>query len=148
MSENLSELLGTAAKDVLETMYFAEAYAVDPSEFTDPPGVLARVRFRGDLQGTLDVGISASSAERLAADFLGESTVTPDQIVMNVCEMANMICGSVLSSSRHDGYFRLDSPVIENAPQPPTAPVESCTLDLGDGVLFIRMALLEPRDAV
>jgi CheY-specific phosphatase CheX len=70
--------------------------------------------FEGEPSGALFLSLSAPAARQIAADFLGidESAVSAAQTADVVCELANMICGSVLSRVESAARFRLASPRV------------------------------------
>jgi hypothetical protein len=104
-------LIDEAVDTVLETMFFSA---------TDGPGepdcggdvLEASLAFAGRPSGTLDVRLSAASACLLAAAFLGEdeASLTPTQPGEVLCELANMLCGALLSRLDGDEVFHLGSP--------------------------------------
>ncbi len=99
--------------DVLEKMFFIQCLG-DPCEFAPQPEVIAHLKFEGDPSGSLTLRVTAGAARSVAADFLGaeEQDLSKEQIGDVVCELANMICGSVLSRVESSTTFRLASPEI------------------------------------
>ena len=114
MATCLADALHEAVEDVLEKMFFAEAAPMDAE--TGPPEelVAARVDFEGSPSGRLNLRITVPAARALAADFLGEeaSDLSPDATAEVIGELANMICGSLLSRVESDTAFRLSAPVV------------------------------------
>ena len=114
----LAEALRTAVADVLEKMFFVRA--LDPEEFaaSDSGAMLtAQLSFRGQPPGWLTLRIAAKPARAIAADFLGanEEELSDPEVGDVICELANMICGSVLSRLESTVAFRLDSPHLVQA---------------------------------
>ena len=113
----LSSSLREAVDEVLETMFFVESdgQAIQGR----PPEELftAQVDFEGSPPGILRMRISRAAAQQMAADFLGEESaeLPAGRTVEVVLELANMICGAVLSRVESETTFRLS---------PPTASVE------------------------
>jgi len=72
----------------------------------------ARVTFDGEPPGSLTLRVSRDAARSISADFLGaeEGELTEQQVGEVICELANMICGSVLSRVESAATFRLASP--------------------------------------
>jgi hypothetical protein len=134
-----NEILVAATGEVLETMFFTGIYGpaqagVSPAE----PHVAARIAFEGTPSGALTISVSEPAARALAANFLAsEDDVPPPfpQLGGVVCELANMICGSLLSRVKTEERFRLSSPELlpDGAACPPGALSQS--LDLGDGTV-------------
>jgi CheY-specific phosphatase CheX len=75
--------------------------------------------FKGELSGTFTLRMSLETARLLAANFFGEEepeVTEPESetaIGDMVGEMANMICGSVLSRMETKTHFKLSHPVAE-----------------------------------
>ena len=123
--QNPDQLISEAVDAVLETMFFSAV--LGPAEPETGDEILeARVAFRGRLSGTLGVRLSETSARLMAAGFLGEdedslTDTQPDQVA---CELANMLCGSLLSKVESEESFDLASPEL--------VPVESETVAVSD----------------
>jgi hypothetical protein len=86
----------------------------EPQESASETEVVAHLTFEGDPSGSLTLSVAAGVARSVAADFLGEEEpgLSEQQIGDVVCELANMICGSVLSRVESTTTFRLASPRI------------------------------------
>jgi hypothetical protein len=109
---------------VLERMFFIQCL-LEPQEFVSEPEVAAQLTFEGDPSGELTLRITAGAARSVSADFLGagESDLSEQEIGEVVCELANMICGSVLSRVESSSTFRLATPRI----LVPPAESDGCT---------------------
>jgi CheY-specific phosphatase CheX len=135
--------LREAAEDVLEKMFFIRDTGEDaPVGAGQAPEITARLTFEGSPPGWLTLQAGKAVARSITADFLGEeeASVTDQQAEEMVCELANMICGSVLSRTESDATFRLSSPVVtmpENLPDPGGAAVHRVAL--GSGTIVILM---------
>lgn len=105
----LSRFLGEAVGEVLETMFFVENQG--PAAGSGPPEELfeARVSFEGGPSGTLRLRVTRRAAQTLAADFFGEDSLEPpgSRVREVVSELANMICGSLLSRVDGEATLRL-----------------------------------------
>jgi CheY-specific phosphatase CheX len=114
---SLAGALRESTNEVLERMFFIECLS-ESREFVPEPEVVARLTFDGDPPGDLELKVSASAARSVAADFLGTdpADLSEQEIHDVVCELANMICGSVLSRVESTATFRLAAPRIMNAP--------------------------------
>lgn len=110
---DLDHLLAGAVDDVLETMFFSETFGSCESE-PDLTAIEARVVFSGASSGSVAVRISESSARSLAASFLGESEDSLDdaQVAHVVCELTNMLCGSIVTKMECKGCFDLGAPEL------------------------------------
>jgi len=145
MFENQWEqMLSTAAEQVLETMFFTAVYGFAPEGEPDTPRFAARLGFEGTPSGALTIGISLPAAHTLAANFLavdGEDGLTDAQVGGVICELANMICGALLSRVESEEHFRLSSPELLPADAAPAACQHRRSLDLGDGTLDLWLAV-------
>ena len=113
-----TEALSAAAADVLETMFFTPVISeATPDESSSEPELMARLKFSGGRSGSFTIRVSAGAAATIAANFLGEETDSPEpgQVRDVVCEMANMICGSVLSRLDREAHFDLQHPELVEA---------------------------------
>ena len=111
--KTINPLIREAVNTVLETMFFSAP--LGPAAVETGDAVLeARLGFRGHRGGMFLLSVSAPGARLLAADFLGEAPETladsaPGQVV---CEMANMICGKLLSQLESGPTFLLETPEL------------------------------------
>jgi hypothetical protein len=145
MNENdWDRIMSAAAEDVLETMFFTGIYGEAQSPPGEEPQLTARVAFEGTPCGSLTLRLSEPSALSLASNFLAcesDTPVAPALLGGVVCELANMICGSLLSRVKSETQFRLGGPELLPADGvKPQGPV-SRSLDLGDGTLDLWLRL-------
>jgi CheY-specific phosphatase CheX len=145
--------LHDAVVEVLEKMFFIEATEPETTEpeANEPgaaPSVLVQLSFDGDPAGVFRLSAAPAAAVRIAADFLGEDadSVTPDHVGEVVRELANMICGSVLSRIESRATFRLAPPELLAA-DPPGALDTNCTVNTGSGLLSAGIAM-ETRECL
>lgn len=113
-----NEAMSAAAADVLETMFFSPVMGEAASDAScSEPVLMARLKFSGGRSGSFTIRVSARAAATIAANFLGEETDDPEpaQVRDVVCEMANMICGSVLSRLDREAHFDLQHPELVEA---------------------------------
>ena len=113
--ELVAESLAAAAGDVLETMFFSSVIGETPVS-TAPPvdGIAARLMFSGARAGAFALRLTGGAAQVIAANFLAEETDEPTkgQVQEVVCELANMMCGSVLSRLDRGAHFDLGQPAM------------------------------------
>ena len=145
---NYGQLLAGTVDEVLETMFFC--FPLGPAEKETGPDVFrALLPFRGQPSGTLEVCLSEASARMLAAGFLGEDeeALTDAQPGEVVCELANMLCGSLVSRLESDRHFDLGSPVLLPAgfAATPYPAVASQTFQLENGILSVTLSLEPAR---
>jgi CheY-specific phosphatase CheX len=138
-----NEILCAAARQVLETMFFTTIMG----ERDDPPGdpmVEARVSFEGDPSGSFGLRLSAGAARSIAANFLGledEAELAPTQVGEVACELANMICGALLSQVESGSTFQIAHPRLAASGDAPAwngAAAQFFDLDSGAMALWVR----------
>jgi len=112
-SEDFERLIAPAVASVLESMFFAEAEEQSEPCF-DKCDLQAQVTFFGEVSGILRVRLGEQSARSLSASFLGEDEESLSRIQLEqvVCELANMLCGWIVSRTERDGVWRLGSPEL------------------------------------
>jgi hypothetical protein len=151
MPENsVEQALSRAAGDVLEKMFFAGFEEGLCFGGNDGPFIAVRMSFDGERQGILTLRISAAAAGTLAADFLGvdpedESDSGPQgsRVLEVVRELANMICGDVLSTLERMP-LRLSPPEIVPAADLILPEGGSCrSFKLENGTLTVGLTFLE-----
>jgi|SRR5579864_1032693 len=139
-----TEALSAAAADVLETMFFSPVMGeATPGASCSEPVLMARLKFSGGRSGSFTIRVSARAAATIAANFLGEETDDPEpgQVRDVVCEMANMICGSVLSRLDREAHFDLQHPeLVETCGEPSLGSVCSLfEIEGGQVVLCLQL---------
>ena len=145
-SASWTTALSESTEEVLEKMFFTCPFEDDGSGDNDSAsGFAARVAFRGSPSGALAVNLSTTAARSLASNFFGlePEELTDKQVTEVVGELANMLCGSLLSHPECEGRFELSSPELAPAEAAKPAPLV-CTYNLGDGILKIGLELDEP----
>lgn len=110
---NFDCLLSGAVDSVLERMFFSAAWGPAERE-TDGAVLESRLAFHGRPSGTFSVCLSEPAARLMAAGFLGEDedALTDAQTGQVVCELANMLCGSLVSKLESKESFDLGSPEL------------------------------------
>ncbi|MHB1673429.1 MAG: chemotaxis protein CheX [Acidobacteriaceae bacterium] len=150
--QNFDQLISGSVDAVLETMFFSAL--LGPAEAESGPAVLeARLAFHGRSSGTLAVRLSEPSARLLAAGFLGEDeeTLTEAQLSQMVCELSNMVCGSLVSKLESEEHFDLDSPQFVAAGStaaavPDAPPAARQSFELENGILTVTLYLEAGHD--
>jgi CheY-specific phosphatase CheX len=115
--------------EVLDAMYFTTVLEATPEETISPPspGDFAfMLQFRGEVSGSFGLQLSGSTACSLAANFLGEDEgeLPVNEVAEVVGELANMLCGSVMSRVETARKFVLSHP------EPGALPANLATADL------------------
>jgi CheY-specific phosphatase CheX len=136
------DALRESVEEVLEKMFFAESGDPGPIARTPEELVAAQVDFEGSPSGCLRLRIGLQAARQMAGDFLGvePSELADGAAVEVVGELANMICGSVLSRMESETIFRLAKPlaVSENGVVDDWNETTSYTVALPGGLLSVR----------
>lgn len=153
IEEAVQRLLSGSAQSTLETMFFAAADLVstDPQR---PAGELVAVElsFQGAPPGRFGLVVSDALARTLAANFTGcddTESVLPDQVAGIVSELANIICGAVLSEMESGANFDLGAPesiqLGANEPGPDfnAGSPSVCRLEFPEGTLVSFLAFKE-----
>jgi CheY-specific phosphatase CheX len=112
----LLPVVAACTAEVLEQMFFIRALAEGASEEAPPDSRLAAaVIFHGAPSGQLILQVTTAAARSIAADFLGEDepVLSEQQVGEVICELANIICGSVLSHVESESTFHLDTPELQ-----------------------------------
>ena len=146
-----------SAQEVLETMFFASVFGpadplYAPNSDVSEQVVTAELRFSGNPSGRLQVSVTEGAARSIAGNFLGEDSlerISRNDVEQVIGELANMVCGSVLS--------RMDSQAVFSLSHPEVKPIEIPTLqqtavvssfELADGVMTSQIFFdtAPPRD--
>jgi hypothetical protein len=117
----LAELMPPCCTEVLDSMYFTTVFDMDSSDTLLPPdqeGYEFTLHFAGDIAGVFGLRVTTSAALSIAANFLGEdeADITADESSEVIGELANMLCGSIVSNVPSDTKFVLSHP--ERRPEP------------------------------
>ena len=111
-------------------------------EPADGSVITAHLAFRGDPSGSLTLRIGALGARAIAADFLGaeETDLSDREVGEVVCELANMICGSVLSRVESAATFRLATPrLVELLETPAGERSAEYTVEISGGFMVVSI---------
>jgi CheY-specific phosphatase CheX len=142
---DLSAALAGAVAEVLENMFFTGVLGeTGPAALPDCPSVSASLAFHGDPSGRFGVRLLLDDARKIAASFLGEEeeSLTELQVGEVVCELANMLCGSVVSRFETDSRFELSQPVVDPPDfAPPKDPAACGAYELEEGFLSLWLDL-------
>jgi CheY-specific phosphatase CheX len=144
----LRRVLEDSVRETLDAMFFTACLGAPEPGVAPLPEMAAQVVFEGSPSGRLTLRMAAGAARSLAANFLGEEeeAVSERQVGDVLCELANMVCGFVLSRVESAAEFRLGAPrVLEPgvADRRPGAIVHA--VETGAGVLE---AVLEMEDPI
>lgn len=135
----VAECLRQSAGEVLETMFFLSVEReAGWEEVAHKEHLYAEMDFQGAAEGRLELAVSRDIAPVLAAGFLGkeEPELTQPEIEGVVCELANMLCGSVLSRLESQSLFQLGAPQMTQSDLEGLSRMDAghkCVFDLGLG---------------
>jgi CheY-specific phosphatase CheX len=126
VTKTVRELLIESAQNALEIMCFSDAEVVS-GEVTTPEGELlaASLTFEGAPSGSFGLLISANAARSVATNFLAaddEARLTAAEVSAVIGELANMICGAMLSELESDATFDISEPGVAVAKAGEIAP--------------------------
>lgn len=135
---NLDQLIGISASEVLETMFFTGVMG----ETTDLPNdpITTRLDFRGTPSGSFGLSLSHDSSRQIAAGFLAEEEqdISQSQVNEVICELTNMLCGSILSRLETETSFDLSHPELAPFPE---SPEYSRNFEIENGTLGVWLTL-------
>jgi CheY-specific phosphatase CheX len=145
---DFSPLIESCCADVLDSMYFTSVVDVRhelDAQVAPPAGLAFSLHFEGDVHGIFGLSLDTAAARTLAANFLGEeeTTLTPEEIAEVIGELANMLCGSVVSRLEGTSKFVLTHPEpFAHAGAPPDgSPMLVSTLNTDIGPVQVWVAL-------
>jgi CheY-specific phosphatase CheX len=144
------ETLNSVGRDVLETVAFTIVVPGAAEKTPDEPLVRAAVTFKGPLTGTFCLAIPAGVAPALANNMLGRdeaAPATPQESQDAVGELANIMCGNVLSAVAGPApVFDLGSPspaAPDDNKEAPAGETTAVTLPLLNGYADLAITLNE-----
>jgi CheY-specific phosphatase CheX len=110
-----AELMPPCCTEVLDSMYFTTVFDMDTSDTllpSDQEGYDFTLHFAGDICGIFGLRVNTGAARSIAANFLGEdeANISADESSEVMGELANMLCGSIVSNVPSDHKFVLSHP--------------------------------------
>jgi CheY-specific phosphatase CheX len=153
LDDSVRQLLSESAQKTLETMFFMAPDGISAvAERPAGPLIAASLLFNGTPPGRFGIVISTPVARTLAASFLGfeeEGKLPLPQVGGVIGELANMICGAVLSELESNCNFDLTTPapVMVGADDPgpdySTGSPVVCRFEVPDGAIVLSLAFGE-----
>lgn len=139
-----------AVSEVLESMCFisTEGDATDEDAILQSDWICSCLDFRGEPSGTFGLAVPSATASAIAANFLGDDEAGPNdsQTAEVICELANMVCGSLLAHLDPKRTFDLSSPRPD-----PTGAQDisdenriSATFTLDEGSIYTWLKIKDP----
>jgi len=145
----IRDALARAVGEVLENMFFLDSLGEAGEAPAGADTVTVHLSFEGAPPGCFGMRLARAAANAIAADFLGEDadSLTPQQSTDVTLELANMICGAVLSRIESSATFRLGPPRVvadiatDDRREPWPGEATRYTVETGSGTLTasIRM---------
>jgi CheY-specific phosphatase CheX len=113
-------LIPECCAEVLDAMYFTTVLSSTllekvPQAMPDTDADMAfGLSFTGDISGNFGIQMQPATARALAANFLGEDDPNTSSTAVSevVGELANMLCGSVMSRVEGERKFALSHPEV------------------------------------
>jgi CheY-specific phosphatase CheX len=140
---DMQQIFLQSTSEVLETMFFT-GIVEEHGEEPDSSMISAELTFEGSPSGQFGVRMPQATARAIAASFLGSDDleITDSQVADVVCELANMLCGSVLSRLEAGARFELLHPEIDPSNRPWTQVPEAVgyTFGLDEGAITLWIA--------
>jgi hypothetical protein len=136
--ESLVGVLRRVPAEVLETMFFAEAVAADCSHAWLRSAVEVGIRFEGSHLGEMRLSVSRDAANSIACAFLG---LEPLELTEPLCaqvilELANILCGAILSHFWPESKLAIGAPEI-SAEASPFNDALHCCFEMPEGKLAV-----------
>ena len=124
---------------VLETMCYSDPLPITGLE--DGQAFLhAELRFHGTYSGVFHLDVTEEAGRSLATTFLGADDEVPqEQMGSVICELTNMICGSMLSSMDARAEIHLDAPQLVDGAAPRADGVLSRAFEIDNGQMAVAI---------
>ncbi len=138
--------LSRISGEVLETMFFTEAVPVECEHSWFASAVSVQIAFDGSHCGEMWLAVGEEAVPALASAFLAIDPEEAGEMERSqvILELANILCGAVLSSLWRESRLQLNAPKLA-AWQCGGEGVWHCCLMLPEGRLAISIRLLEVR---
>ena len=145
-ANELKPFMESAVAEVLESMCFISSEGEAADEINDRPDwIRGELEFLGMPGGTFGIAVPPSTAAVMAANFLGEdeADLSEKQTVEVVCELTNMVCGTLLAQIDSKQAFTLSPPrhVSPDAESPAKGSRIQGTYALDEGFIYTWLEL-------
>ncbi|HLK19420.1 MAG TPA: chemotaxis protein CheX [Bryobacteraceae bacterium] len=130
------------AAQVLETMFFEEAVAAACDHSWLSTAVTVHVSFEGSHQGEFLLSVSPDTARSIASGFLGldPEEITGTQVCDVILELANILCGALMSSLWPESVLFLGTPEVAIAEHAFLGSMHCC-FRLPDGTVAVSLGV-------
>jgi len=150
MIHAVQRYLAPACEQVLETMFFTGILsAQEQTSLLGEGCISATVGFEGPPDGYMRISMATQTAAALASSFLGREpeSLDPADCSGVAGELANMICGALLSHYAEESEFHLAAPVLEQGvpPSPDDEHSVRASLELPEGALDVYVRVDRPQ---
>jgi CheY-specific phosphatase CheX len=140
--QEFADVVVRVAAQVLETMFFEEAVPTACDHAWLSTAVSVHVSFEGSHQGEFLLSVSPDTARSIASGFLGldpeEMTGTqPGDVIL---ELANILCGALMSSLWPESALSLGSPELAGAEHAFLGAMHCC-FRLPDGMVAVSIGV-------
>src|SRR5258708_242435 len=107
------------AADVLATMFFEEAVPAPCDHSWVPVAISAHIEFDGSHCGQFMLSVSPATSLSIASGFIGlePEEMTGNQTSEVILELANILCGALMSTLWPESSLSLGSPELVNSEQ-------------------------------
>ncbi len=125
---------------VLETMCYSDPLPITGLE-EGQACIRTQLRFHGTYSGMFHLDVTEDAGRSLATTFLGaEEEVAGPETAGVICELTNMICGSMLSTLDARADIQLDAPelVEDVVPRSDDALYKAFEIDNGQMAVAIQ----------
>ena len=124
---------------VLETMCYADPLPITGLE-EGQPFIRAELKFHGTYSGVFHLDVTEEAGRSLATTFLGADEDVPAPVMAGViCELTNMICGSMLSTLDARADIQLDAPELVEQAAPCSGSAQSKAFEIDNGQMAVAI---------
>ena len=124
---------------VLETMCYADPLPITGLE-EGQPIIRTELKFHGTYSGVFHLDITEDAGRSLATTFLGaDEDVAPPEMKSVICELTNMICGSMLSTLDARAEIQLDAPALVEDAVPPAGDALYRAFEIDNGQMAVAI---------
>jgi CheY-specific phosphatase CheX len=145
-NSEFTDILRSVSAEVLETMFFTEAVSSECEHGWLEMAVSARVGFAGSHLGQMRVGVCPEAVVSIGSAFLGldPQEASDQERSQVILELANIVCGAVLSRLWPESKLQLDAP--ESTSWDGGEDAMHCCLELPEGKVAISIRLLSQAE--
>jgi len=135
--------------DVMEAMFFTEAEPTACEHAWLGGARCARIRFGGSHFGEMLLGVSAEAADPIGASFLGldPMELTEAQRSQVIQELANILCGAILSKLWPESKLALSSPKLSRWEEWPDVEALHHCFAIPEGLIGVSIRLTAALDS-